>query len=60
MNVLELLNNEIIEPLNNEIEIKNIDDLNYELKKYKCSILYVNIRSINANVAMLEYYINCL
>ena len=61
MNILESLkNNERIEPMNNEIEFESIDDLSYEFKKNNSSILHVIIRSLNANLAMLKPYINCL
>ena len=39
MNILRLLNNEIIEPVNNKIEFKSIDELSYEFKK-KTTHLY--------------------
>ena len=43
-----------------EIECSNTRILNFNLKKHKFIILYVNVRSLNANHDKLELLVNRL
>lgn len=60
MNTIDLLNRDILESQFSEIEINSLTSLNCEIKNFNTVILYVNIRSLNANIATLESYINSL
>lgn len=43
-----------------ELEFDTLGKLNNKLIEYNCSILSVNIRRLNANIALLESYIESL
>lgn len=60
MALFNLIDYDISETLGNEFEINNSDLLNCKLKDFNTVILHVNIRSLNANLALLETYINNL
>lgn len=46
--------------LYNEIEFDTLNGLNCALAKSNCAILHINIRSLNANLSLLESFINDL
>ena len=60
MNEVFYYDNEISNIITNEIEYSNTRILNVNLKNHKFIILYVNVRSLNANHDKLELLVNRL
>lgn len=55
--MLDLLNDDIVGSVSNELAFESLETLNTELGKFNSVILNVNIRSLNANISLLETYI---